>query len=290
MARIRKAIFPVAGLGTRFLPATKASPKEMLPIVDKPLIQYALEEASAAGIEQFIFVTGRGKSAIEDHFDHNLEIESLLRERAKDKELESLRSIIMAPGSISYTRQQEPLGLGHAVWCARHHIQNEPFAVLLADDFIYGGPNCLKEMIEAYDQRPGNLAAVMEVAPEHVSKYGIIDIDQRDGALVHARGVVEKPTSENAPSRLAIIGRYLLDPSIFNVLEKQERGASGEIQLTDAIAAMLPKTPLTGVRFGGTRYDCGSKVGFLTANMAVGLNRPDLKDELTRELTHLLHS
>lgn len=290
MARIRKAIFPVAGLGTRFLPATKASPKEMLPIVDKPLIQYALEEASAAGIEQFIFVTGRGKSAIEDHFDHNLEIESLLRERSKDKELESLRAIIMTPGSISYTRQQEPLGLGHAVWCARHHIQNEPFAVLLADDFIYGGPNCLKEMIEAYDQRPGNLAAVMEVAHEHVSKYGIMNIEKHDNTLVHACGVVEKPAPEKAPSRLAIIGRYLLDPSIFSVLEKQERGASGEIQLTDAIAAMLPKTPLTGVRFGGTRYDCGSKVGFLTANMAVGLNRPDLKDELTRELTQLLHS
>lgn len=290
MARIRKAIFPVAGLGTRFLPATKASPKEMLPIVDKPLIQYALEEASAAGIEQFIFVTGRGKSAIEDHFDHSLEVESLLRERAKDKELESLRAMIMAPGSISYTRQQEPLGLGHAVWCARHHIQDEPFAVLLADDFIHGGPNCLKEMIEAYDQRPGNLAAVMEVAPEHVSKYGIIDIEQREGTLIHARGVVEKPTPEAAPSRLAIIGRYLLDPSIFGVLEKQERGASGEIQLTDAIAAMMPQTPLTGVRFGGTRYDCGSKVGFLTANMAVGLTRPDLKDELTRDLTQLLYS
>ena len=288
MSRIRKAIFPVAGLGTRFLPATKSMPKEMLPIVDKPLIQYALEEADAAGIEQFIFVTGRGKSAIEDHFDHSLEVETLLRQRDRAGELENLRSIILTPGSISYTRQQEPLGLGHAVWCARHHIQHEPFAVLLADDFIHGGANCLQEMIEAYESRPGNMVAVMEVARENVSKYGIIDADGEEGNLVFAKGVVEKPHPDAAPSNLAVIGRYILEPGIFDVLSGQKKGASGEIQLTDAIAHMIPQTPLHGVRFQGTRYDCGSKVGYLTANMAVGLSRRDLKDALAQNLAPLL--
>ncbi|MBA4749949.1 MAG: UTP--glucose-1-phosphate uridylyltransferase GalU [Alphaproteobacteria bacterium] len=288
MARIRKAIFPVAGLGTRFLPATKAMPKEMLPIVDKPLIQYALEEADAAGIEQFIFVTGRGKTAIEDHFDHSIEVEHLLRERSSDTELESLRSIIMTPGSISYTRQQEPLGLGHAVWCARHYIQDEPFAVLLADDFIFGGPGCLQEMIDAYDTCGGNMAAVMDVPKTQVSKYGIMDVAEDRGHLVSATGVVEKPHIEDAPSTLAVIGRYILQPDIFTVLDGQGKGASGEIQLTDAIAAMLPTTPLSGVRFQGKRYDCGSKVGFLAANMAVGLAREDLRSDLLQAYKELL--
>ncbi len=288
MARIRKAIFPVAGLGTRFLPATKAMPKEMLPIVDKPLIQYALEEADAAGIEQFIFVTGRGKTAIEDHFDHSIEVEHLLRERSSDRELQSLRSIIMTPGSISYTRQQEPLGLGHAVWCARHYIQDEPFAVLLADDFIFGGPGCLQEMIDAYDTCGGNMAAVMDVSKTQVSKYGIMDVAEDKGRLVRATGVVEKPRMEDAPSTLAVIGRYILQPDIFNVLDGQGKGASGEIQLTDAIAAMLPTTPLSGVRFQGKRYDCGSKVGFLAANMAVGLAREDLRSDLLEAYKELL--
>jgi UTP--glucose-1-phosphate uridylyltransferase len=288
MARIRKAIFPVAGLGTRFLPATKAMPKEMLPIVDKPLIQYALEEADAAGIEQFIFVTGRGKTAIEDHFDHSIEVEHLLRERSSDTELQSLRSIIMTPGSISYTRQQEPLGLGHAVWCARHYIQDEPFAVLLADDFIFGGPGCLQEMIDAYDTCGGNMAAVMDVPKTQVSKYGIMDVAEDKGRLVRATGVVEKPRMEDAPSTLAVIGRYILQPDIFNVLDGQGKGASGEIQLTDAIAAMLPTTPLSGVRFQGKRYDCGSKVGFLAANMAVGLAREDLRSDLLEAYKELL--
>jgi len=290
MARIRKAIFPVAGLGTRFLPATKAMPKEMLPIVDKPLIQYALEEADAAGIEQFIFVTGRGKTAIEDHFDHNVEVEHLLQERSSSKELESLRSLIMTPGSISYTRQQEPLGLGHAVWCARHYIQDEPFAVLLADDFIFGGPGCLQEMIEAYETCGGNMAAVMDVPQTQVSKYGIMDVAEDKGHLVSAKGVVEKPSLDKAPSTLAIIGRYILDPDIFGILDGQGKGASGEIQLTDALAAMLPTTPLSGVRFEGTRYDCGSKVGFLAANMAVGLAREDLRPDLMEVYKELLAS
>lgn len=288
MSRIRKAIFPVAGLGTRFLPATKSMPKEMLPIVDKPLIQYALEEADAAGIEQFIFVTGRGKSAIEDHFDHSLEVETLLRQRAQASELENLRSIILTPGSISYTRQQEPLGLGHAVWCARHHIQDEPFAVLLADDFIHGGANCLQEMMEAYHTRPGNMVALMEVEKSQVSKYGVVDPSHGEGNIVIAKGVVEKPAPEVAPSNLAVIGRYILEPGIFDVLSGQKKGASGEIQLTDAIAHMIPETPLYGVRFKGTRYDCGSKVGYLTANMAVALSRPDLKDALAQNLLTLL--
>lgn len=288
MSRIRKAIFPVAGLGTRFLPATKSMPKEMLPIVDKPLIQYALEEADAAGIEQFIFVTGRGKSAIEDHFDHSLEVETLLRQRAQANELENLRSIILTPGSISYTRQQEPLGLGHAVWCARHHIQDEPFAVLLADDFIHGGANCLQEMMEAYHTRPGNMVALMEVEKSQVSKYGVVDPSHGEGNIVVAKGVVEKPAPEAAPSNLAVIGRYILEPGIFDVLSGQKKGASGEIQLTDAIAHMIPETPLYGVRFKGTRYDCGSKVGYLTANMAVALSRPDLKDALAQNLLPLL--
>lgn len=282
MKKVRKAVFPVAGLGTRFLPATKAMPKEMLPVVDKPLIQYAVEEALAAGIEEFIFVTGRGKTAIEDHFDHSYELESLLKQRGKSVELEALtQSTMMTPGHLSYTRQQEPLGLGHAVWCARHHIQGEPFAVLLADDFIFGGQACLQEMTEAYASRhQGNMIAVMDVVPEHVSRYGILKIDSEAGGLVKATGIVEKPDLQEAPSCTAAIGRYLLQPEIFTHLENQAKGAGGEIQLTDAISSMLQSTPLYGVRFSGTRYDCGSKVGFLAANLAVGLERPDLKDDL----------
>ncbi len=288
--KIRKAIFPVAGLGTRFLPATKAMPKEMLPIVDKPLIQYAVEEAVAAGIEEFIFVTGRGKSAIEDHFDHSYELESLLGQRGKAKELEALtEATIMKPGSISYTRQQEPLGLGHAVWCARHYIQNEPFAVLLADDFIFGEPSCLREMVDAYHTNPGNLVAAMDVPEEHVHRYGILKTsDHSDAIVVKAEGVVEKPSSSEAPSHTAVIGRYILQPEIFSYLDQQTKGAGGEIQLTDSIASMLDTTPLYGVRFQGTRYDCGSKAGFLAANLAVGLTRSDIYKDLATVAENLL--
>lgn len=288
--KIRKAVFPVAGLGTRFLPATKAMPKEMLPVVDKPLIQYAVEEALSAGIEEFIFVTGRGKTAIEDHFDHSYELESLLKQRGRSVELAELtESTIMTPGNLSYTRQQVPLGLGHAVWCARHHIKDEPFAVLLADDFVFGGTPCLQEMARAYESsEQGNMVAVMDVAPEHVSRYGILEIASETETLVKAENIVEKPSLEEAPSQTAVIGRYLLQPEIFSHLENQTKGAGGEIQLTDAISSMLGSTPLYGVRFSGTRYDCGSKVGFLTANLAVGLARKDLGEELSKTVGDLL--
>lgn len=283
---VRKAIFPVAGLGTRFLPATKAMPKEMLPIVDKPLIQYAVEEAAAAGIEEFIFVTGRGKTAIEDHFDRSFELESLLIERQKLVELHGLQSMILKPGCISYTRQQVPLGLGHAVWCARHLIQNEPFAVLLADDFIHGGQPCLKTMVDQYNHVGGHLVAVMEVESHHVSRYGIMDIEHDYGHLVKAKSVVEKPSVAQAPSNLAVIGRYILDSSIFDVLENQCQGQNGEIQLTDAIAITLTTTSLHGMRFDGKRYDCGSKAGFMAASLAVALERDDIRDELWPEIAY----
>lgn len=289
MARIRKAIFPVAGLGTRFLPATKAMPKEMLPVVDKPLIQYAVEEAVAAGIEEFIFVTGRGKTAIEDHFDHSYELESLLKQHGKSMELKLIQTTMREPGCLSYTRQQVPLGLGHAVWCARHHIQKEPFAVLLADDFVFGGPPCLEEMIHAHHIHGGNMVAAMEVPLAQVNRYGILKLAQAlTPSLFEAAGVVEKPDPQETPSQVAVIGRYLLQPDIFSHLEHQKRGAGGEIQLTDAIAAMLESTPLYGVRFQGTRYDCGSKAGFLAANIAVGLARPDLREDLQEEIGKLL--
>lgn len=282
MAKIRKAVFPVAGLGTRFLPATKAMPKEMLPIVDKPLIQYAVEEAAAAGIEEFIFVTGRGKTAIEDHFDHCFELESVLAARNKLKDLEDLRALIKTPGNISYIRQQEPLGLGHAVWCARHLIHDEPFAVLLADDFIRGDAPCLKQMIDSYES--GNMVAVMDVAPEHVSRYGIMDVASEDGPLVSGKGVVEKPPVGEAPSTLAVVGRYLLDADIFSHLERFEKGSGGEIQLTDALAAMIGEKGFKGLRFEGRRFDCGSKAGFLAASCAVAFDREDLSEALYKEL------
>jgi UTP--glucose-1-phosphate uridylyltransferase len=285
---VRKAVFPVAGLGTRFLPATKAMPKEMLPIVDKPLIQYAVEEAAAAGIEQFIFVTGRGKTAIEDHFDRCFELEALLEERQKQVELAYLQSMVLKPGCISYTRQQVPLGLGHAVWCARHLIKDEPFAVLLADDLIYGGDPCLKEMVDLYAAIGGHLVAVMEVPETHVQRYGIIDVEQDQGRLIKGKGVVEKPQPGQAPSRLAVIGRYILDSTIFNVLETQSKGTGGEIQLTDALAAMIGTVPFHGMRFSGRRYDCGSKAGFMAASLAVALDRHDIREELLQEFPALL--
>jgi len=283
---IRKAVFPVAGLGTRFLPATKSIPKEMLPIVDKPLIQYAVEEAQEAGITEFIFVTGRAKSAIEDHFDHSIELEQALIERGKTDVLASVRSLMMQPGQISYTRQQAPLGLGHAVWCARNHIADEPFAVLLADDIILARPGCLKQMVDVYEKIGGNLVAVEDVPREHTNRYGILDVVEDDGQLVRAQGLVEKPDPKDAPSTLSIIGRYILQPEVFRQLDAHEKGAGGEIQLTDAMARTIGDIPFHGLRFDGKRYDCGDRLGFLEANIAFSLDRDDLKDGVSKILAN----
>jgi UTP--glucose-1-phosphate uridylyltransferase len=283
--RVRKAVFPVGGLGTRFLPATKALPKEMLPIVDKPLIQYAVEEAHAAGIEEFIFVTGRGKTAIEDHFDHSYELEDLLSSRNKLQALEALRAVVPGAGQVAYTRQQEPLGLGHAVWCARNLVGDEPFAVLLADDLILSEEPCLKQMVDAARETKGNMVAVMDVPREQTSRYGILDVGSDDGRLAEVRGLVEKPAPAAAPSTLSVIGRYILMPEVFDHLGRKEQGAGGEIQLTDAMARMLGGRPFHGLRFEGTRFDCGDKLGFLQATIAFGLARDDLRQGLGDYLT-----
>ncbi|HZT51532.1 MAG TPA: UTP--glucose-1-phosphate uridylyltransferase GalU [Stellaceae bacterium] len=284
---VRKAVFPVGGLGTRFLPATKAMPKEMLPVVDKPLIQYAVEEAQAAGITEFIFVTGRSKSAIEDHFDRSYELETTLRDRGKDGQLAAVNSCLPNPGQIAYTRQQDPLGLGHAVWCARNLVGDEPFAVLLADDLILADRPCLAQMVEAYGRVEGNYVAVMDVKREHTSRYGILDIAEDDGRVVRAKGVVEKPEPAKAPSTLSIIGRYILQPEVFEHLARTERGAGDEIQLTDALAKLIGNNnrPFLGLRFDGRRFDCGDKVGFLQANIAFALARPDMADAVRKILS-----
>jgi UTP--glucose-1-phosphate uridylyltransferase len=286
--KVRKAVFPVAGLGTRFLPATKAIPKEMLPIVDKPLIQYAVEEAQAAGIEDFIFVTGRGKNAIEDHFDHSQQLEDVLRSRGKDELVRAITDWLPEAGRIAYTRQPEPLGLGHAVWCARELIGNEPFAVLLADDLIMADPPCMKQMVEVYEETGGNVVAVMDVPPEHTDRYGILDVDSDDGRLATVRGLVEKPAPAVAPSTLSIIGRYILDPSVLDYLGEQGTGAIGEIQLTDGMARTIGQMPFHGLRFSGRRFDCGDKAGFLEANIAFGLARDDLGDDIRAAVAALL--
>ena len=282
---IKKAIFPVGGLGTRFLPATKALPKEMLPVVDKPLIQYAVEEAAAAGIEEFIFVTGRNKTAIEDHFDHSVELEAALIDKGKEAALQTVQMMMQSPGSVAYVRQQAPAGLGHAVWCARHLIGDEPVAVLLADDLVKGAP-ALKEMVEAYDS--GNMVAVMEVPREETSSYGIVTPGASHGQVVEIQGLVEKPAIEDAPSNLAVIGRYIIEPAVFDILGQQRAGVGGEIQLTDALAAQIGKQPFTGLRFSGTRFDCGSKTGFQKANLAFALERDDMAPELRRWLLNEL--
>jgi UTP--glucose-1-phosphate uridylyltransferase len=282
--RIRKAVFPVAGLGTRFLPATKAVPKEMLPVVDRPLIEYAVEEALASGIEDIIFVTGRGKSAIEDHFDHAIELEGVLSARGKEAELAAARSPIIAPGRIAYTRQQQALGLGHAVWCARELVGDEPFAVLLADDLVMAQTPCLKQMVDVHEQTGGSVVAVMDVPREHTNRYGILEIGADDGKLVEITGLVEKPDPEEAPSTLSIIGRYILLPEIFAELDRHEKGAGGEIQLTDAMARMIGAAPFDGLRFEGRRFDCGDKAGFLEANIAFALARDDLADSVRKIL------
>ena len=281
---VRKAVFPVGGLGTRFLPATKAMPKEMLPVVDKPLIQYAAEEAWAAGIEELIFVTSRGKAAIEDHFDHVLELEQTLTARGKTGLLKEIEPLLRRPGEILYTRQQEPLGLGHAVWCARHLVGDEPFAVLLADDLIMADRPCLAQMIDAYTETGGNLVAVENVPREETNRYGILDVSHDDGRLAEAKGLVEKPAPEVAPSTLSIIGRYILQPEVFAELDRHDTGAGGEIQLTDAMARTIGDIPFHGLRFDGRRFDCGSKAGFLEANVAFALARGDLVDDMTEIL------
>jgi UTP--glucose-1-phosphate uridylyltransferase len=287
--RIRKAVFPVAGLGTRFLPATKAMPKEMLPIVDKPLIQYAVEEAKAAGIEEFFFVTSRAKSAIDDHFDRAFELETTLRERGRNDLVAELEARLPEPGQIAYTRQQTPLGLGHAVWCARGLVGDEPFAVLLADDLMVCEEPCLAQMVEAYEEVGGNIVAIVEVPREHTRRYGVLDVVSDNGRLVEARGVVEKPEPARAPSTSTIIGRYIIQPEVFGHLARAERGSGGEIQLTDALEQLIRDgQDLHGLRFSGRRYDCGDKLGFLEATIALGLAHPELGAGLKQILSTYL--
>ncbi|MFM9889521.1 MAG: UTP--glucose-1-phosphate uridylyltransferase [Rickettsiales bacterium] len=309
MAHIRKAVFPVGGLGTRFLPATKSMPKEMLPVVDKPLIHYAFEEARAAGIEQFIFVTGRNKDAIENHFDRAYELERTLDDKQKQSALAATSHWLPEPGSIVYLRQQEPLGLGHAVWCARHVVGDEPFAVILADDLVHGGEPCLKQMVDAFQAvSTANMAAVMEVPRDKTASYGILKLDTEGGLppfgadaptlplrgsaspthelkkLIRALGLVEKPQPDVAPSTTSIIGRYILQPAVFEELSQQQRGAGGEIQLTDALAGLIGRTDFYGYRFDGTRYDCGEVAGYIEANVALALARPELEAKLRTRL------
>ena len=273
-SRVRKAVFPVAGLGTRLLPATKSIPKEMITIVDRPLIQYAVDEAREAGIEQLIFVTGRGKAALEDYFDIGFELEATMRERGKSLDaLEPSRSDF---GELVSVRQQQPLGLGHAVWCARHIVGDEPFAVLLPDELMVGTPNCLAQMVEAYERVGGNIVAALEVPDSETHKYGVIDPGASDRRLTEIRGLVEKPAPGTAPSNLMLPGRYILQPEVMRALDAQEKGAGGEIQLTDAIARLIGRQPLHAYRFEGERYDCGSPAGFVIANLAMALQREDV--------------
>jgi UTP--glucose-1-phosphate uridylyltransferase len=278
--RVRKAVFPVAGQGTRFLPATKAMPKEMLPIVDRPLIQYAVDEAHAAGIEEFIFVTGRAKSAIEDHFDRSYELERSLEEKGNKEALQSIRDPVLEPGQVTFTRQQTPLGLGHAVWCARNQVGDEPFAVLLADDLVLARPGALKQMLDVYNQIGGNVVAVEDIPREQTDRYGVLDVVEDDGKLARAKGLVEKPKPEKAPSTISIMGRYILQPEVFAQLSRMDKGAGGEIQLTDAMARTIPEIPFHGLRIEGKRYDCGNRVGFLEASIAYALDRPDMHDRV----------
>jgi len=286
--KVRKAVFPVAGLGTRFLPATKAMAKEMLPIVDKPLIQYAVEEAYASGITEVIFVTGTGKKAIENHFDHSCELEHTLMARGKDTELKQIHALIPESGSISYTRQNQPLGLGHAIWCARNLVGNEPFAVLLADDLIKAEKPVLKQMVEKFEKLQSSIVSVVEVDPRETSKYGILDADPPVDGVTRIRGLVEKPAPDKAPSNLAIIGRYILTPEIFEILENKEVGAGGEIQITDAMARLLKAQDIYGYRYEGTRFDCGDKAGFQMANLAFSLDRADIRERLLPFIRQLI--
>ncbi|MBI4274232.1 MAG: UTP--glucose-1-phosphate uridylyltransferase GalU [Rhizobiales bacterium] len=290
MKRIRKAIFPVAGLGTRFLPATKAMPKEMLPVVDRPVIQHVVDEAREAGIEHFIFVTGRNKSVIEDHFDRQVELEDTLRERGKTLEIDLLERDLPGPGATSFTRQQSPLGLGHAVWCARELVGREPFALLLPDVLVQHNPGCLAQMIEAYGalKPPANVVAVEEVPPERIHMYGVVGVGKTSGKTFAITEMVEKPKREAAPSNLIITGRYLLQPEILDILADQQTGSGGEIQLTDALIRLAKTQPIHGLKFSGRSFDCGSKVGFLAANVAYALARADIAPAFRAEVKHLL--
>ena len=286
--KVTKAIFPVAGLGTRFLPATKSVPKEIMTLVDRPLIQYAIDEARAAGIKEFIFVTSRGKSALEDYFDHSHQLESELRKKGKTELLEILKETNMDSGEIAYVRQHKALGLGHAVWCARRLIHNEPFAVILPDDVIAAEKPCLQQMVEAYAETGGSMVAAMEVPQEKASSYGVLDVKEDMGSVVSVNNMVEKPPRGEEPSNLAVIGRYILSPNVLRTLNKKETGAGGEIQLTDAIAKEIQGDGVYGFRFRGQRFDCGSKAGFLQATVSFGLSRDDLKDELMAYLQEVI--
>ena len=286
---IRKAVFPVAGLGTRFLPATKAMPKEMLTLVDRPLIQHAVDEARAAGIEQFIFVTSRGKGALEDHFDSNPDLKRTLEARGKKKALEIVEATEIESGELLFTRQREPLGLGHAVWCARNLVGDEPFAILLPDDVVLAKTPCLKQMQEAYAKTGGNLVAVVDVPREQTNRYGILDVESDDGKLAKIKGMVEKPEPAKAPSTLSIIGRYILQPEIFTAaLARKHKGAGGEIQLTDSMAKLIGKQPFHGLRYEGTRYDCGDKAGFIEANAAFALAHPEIGPQVLVALKRMV--
>ncbi len=285
--KVRTAVFPVAGLGTRFLPATKAMPKEMLPVVDRPLIQYAVDEAREAGIEHFVFVTGRNKGVIEDHFDRQFELEYTLEQRGKTEELAELQEDLPQPGRSSFTRQQEPMGLGHAVWCARQLVGDNPFALLLPDMIIKAEPGALKQMIDTYEHTGGNIIAVEEVDPNDVSSYGIVGRGEGPDKSFDITGMVEKPKVDEAPSNLIISGRYILQPEIFDLLAEHTTGAGGEIQITDAMQRLMEQQKFTGVKFDGRTFDCGSKIGFLTANVAYALDRPDIAEGFLAEIRAL---
>lgn len=290
MTRVRKAVFPVAGLGTRFLPATKAMPKEMLTVVDKPVLQLVVEEAREAGIEHFIFVTGRNKGVIEDHFDRQYELEETLKSRGKTAELDLLEADLPAAGTVSFTRQQSPLGLGHAVWCARELVGEEPFALMLPDVLVKAARGCLAQMVDAYEALGGgaNIIAVEEVPMERISSYGVVGVGERKGRSFRITGMVEKPKPDQAPSNLIITGRYILQPQIFEILASQESGAGGEIQVTDAMLRLMRTQAFHGYQFDGRTYDCGSKLGFLAANVAYALDRDDIAPAFRAELAALL--
>lgn len=288
MKPVRKAIFPVGGLGTRFLPATKALPKEMLPVVDKPLIEYAVDEARSAGIEEFIFITSKGKGAIEDHFDSHFELETTLSERGKNAELDLINNPKLESGQIAYVRQMAPLGLGHAVWCARNLIGDEPFAVLLADDLIKADKPTLLEMVEVYQEYGGNVVSLMEVPREHTSRYGVVTPGTIEGDLVEIKGMVEKPDPADAPSNLAVVGRYILQPEVMDYLGQGKSGAGNEIQLTDSMLELVGQSPFNGLRLSGRRFDCGTKTGFLEAGIAYGLDREDMGPGLRARISALL--
>lgn len=286
MKPIKKAVFPVAGMGTRFLPATKVMPKELFPIVDRPLLQYAVDEALEAGIEQMIFVNGRGKGMIEDHFDMAFELERNMADRSKDRSV--LEGTRLRPGDCVFVRQQEPLGLGHAIWCARDIIGDEPFAIFLPDEFMVGSPGCMKQMVSAYDRLGGNIVCALEIPIEDTPSYGVIDPGYRDGPITEVKGLVEKPAAGTAPSNLILPGRYILQPEVMRILETQEAGAGGEIQLTDAMAQMIGKQPFHGVTFEGKRYDCGSKQGYVEANLALALDHPEIGSDIRAMAEKLL--